>query len=103
MKAGLDIKWNCSAYELMQIGKISKRAVRLAQKLGIEYEHVDAVMDIEATHCNGCALDLEKLLSFDDANFGHDVFGIRRHVNRTCGQPGGSFLPRCAMPDPTTF
>lgn len=55
-----------------------------------------AVMDIDACHSNGCSLQLDKLLNADDANFAHDVFGIRRFIDRTTGKLDGCFLPRSA-------
>ena len=41
-------------------------------------------------------LDLQKLLDAPDGDFGHDVFGIRRHINRQTGELENCFLPRCA-------
>lgn len=51
-------------------------------------------MDIRACHANGTPLRLEELLRADDGNFGHDVFGIRRYIDRTTGQLTDCFLPR---------
>lgn len=53
-------------------------------------------MDLTACHCNGCELDLDRLLLAPDPDFGHDVCGIRRHIDRRTGKLGGCFLPRCA-------
>lgn len=54
-------------------------------------------MDVTATHCNGCPLDLPKLLAADDFNFRHDIAGIYNHLDRdTTGQLSNHFLPRCA-------
>lgn len=60
-----------------------------------------ADMDITACHLNGCPLDLGKLMNARDGDFGHDVFGIRRHINRTTGQLEEGFAPRCALPEST--
>lgn len=54
-------------------------------------------MDVEAAHSNGCPLNLEELLATDDGTFGHDVFGIRRFIDRETGKVGGCFLPRLAQ------
>jgi hypothetical protein len=43
-------------------------------------------------------LDLDKLLTADDFNFSHDVFGIARHINRRTGEIEDFFVPRCAAP-----
>jgi hypothetical protein len=53
-------------------------------------------MDLAACHCNGCPLQLTELLDADDFNFSHDIFGIRRHLNRTTGKLDDRFLPRFA-------
>lgn len=53
-------------------------------------------MDLEATHSNGRPLDFEKLLGFGLVSFSHDIGGIRRHIDRTTGELGGCFTPRCA-------
>lgn len=39
-------------------------------------------------------LNLEKLLSFDDFNFSHDVFGLLRH-SVLSGELTDCFWPRC--------
>lgn len=76
------------------IKKIVTRAQHLAVDAGFHYTTTDAMMDVEACHCNGNPLDLKKLLGFDDFNFAHDVFGIRRHIDRTEGKLLDCFLPR---------
>ena len=82
--------------EHRQIGKIAAAAVTAAKEAGIEYPFQDAVMDITACHANGCPLDLGKLLTAPASDFGHDVFGIRRFIDRSTGQLTQCFLPRCA-------
>ena len=92
------VKFAASRFELQLIAKIAARDVQLAAGYGATYKQQDAMMDIEACHSNGRPLDLQKLLAADDGTFGHDVFGIRRHLDRETGKLGGCFLPRCAMP-----
>jgi hypothetical protein len=86
-------------YEKKAINEIAKRAVRLAEDHGVDYDLVDAGMDVTACHSNGCPLKLEQLLEADDFNFSHDVFGIRRHIDRETGKLEGFFLPRFAKRD----
>lgn len=62
-------------------------------------DQVNLSMDITACYANGCPLDLGKLLAFDDFNFAHDIFGIRRHLDRNTGKLNGFFSPRCAKPE----
>lgn len=78
--------------------KIAQRAVEMAASNSVVYDKIDGEMDIIATHANGCPLRLDALLSADDFNFAHDVFGIRRHINRRTGQLENCFLPRFAAP-----
>lgn len=82
--------------EFKTIAEIADRAFKLAVELGDLYPLMDAEMDITATHANGCPLDLCELLAADDANFGHDVFGIRHFIDRGTGKLDECFLPRYA-------
>jgi hypothetical protein len=53
-------------------------------------------MDITATHLNGTPLDLDKFLKFDSPDFGHDIYGIMRFIDRNTGKLTNGFLPRCS-------
>lgn len=55
---------------------------------------VEATMDICACHHNGCPLDLEGLLNASNTEFGHDITGIRKHLNHETGKLNDCFLPR---------
>ena len=85
--------------QIQVIAQIAKRAVKMATEAGIKYTQMDALMDLDACISNGCPLKLDELLAADDGNFGHDVFGIRRHINRETGQLENCFLPRFAQPE----
>lgn len=84
------------------IGRIVRRALQLAKDNDLEEftsdhrAHIALFMDIEACHCTDCPLDLVKLLSFSDADFGHDVFGINKYLNRDTGRLKKNFFPRCS-------
>ena len=88
------INWGMNKGDMELEAMIAKRAVRMAKELGIKYDQMAAVMDIDACHNNGCPLKLQELLDADDFNFGHDVFGIRQHIHHTTGHLGDCFLPR---------
>lgn len=90
------VNFECSLEDTILITRIHRRAMRMAEEYGIVYDLVDCSMDITACHCNGCPLDLQKLLDAPDGDFGHDVFGIRRFIDRRTGQLTDCFLPRCA-------
>jgi hypothetical protein len=62
------------------------------RRLGADKQSLE--MDITACHCNGCPMDLARLLAADDANFAHDFFGIHKHLDRTSGRLGNCFYPR---------
>jgi hypothetical protein len=78
------------------IAKISERAVALYSKHDVELNHANVVMDITATHMNGCPLNLEQLLIASDFDFMHDITRISNHLNRTTGKLEDSFLPKHA-------
>ena len=90
-------KFTASKFETAIIRQIAVRAADLAQQNLIDWRLADIVMDLEAAHCNGCDLDLNRLLAAPEADFGHDVFGIRHYLDRTTGQLDKSFCPRTAL------
>lgn len=91
------VKFEATPAEMKIIKKIVKRAQQLYKKHeGLPYDTQDATMDIEATHSNGCPLDLQKLLDFDDFNFIHDISGIRNCISRKTGKLTKCFVPRSA-------
>lgn len=81
------------------IVNIAQRAHAMAKEQGLDYSVLEANMDISACHANGCRLKLSELASTDNFNFAHDVFGIRRHINRQSGELEDCFLPRFAQPE----
>lgn len=101
------IKWETTDAEVSLIAKIAKRAIAMARDLErkggrdgnrLGFDGLDIQMDIAATHLNGCPLRLEGLLAADDFNFAHDVWGIRRHLDRETGRLQNHFLPRFSAP-----
>lgn len=90
------IEWNATKEECQIISKIVDRAREIDNSTGTEtlFDGMLLTMDIEAVHCNGTPIKLQELLSADDSNFAHDVFGIRRHIDRTTGKLLDCFSPR---------
>lgn len=88
------VKFDATKAEARIIRTIAERAVRVAASLDISYMHLEAEMDITATHRNGNPLRLAELAEADDFNFNHDVFGIRRHLDRETGKLSDFFSPR---------
>jgi|SRR5882724_9750930 len=88
------LKFKATRAEFETIRKIAERAHRAAIRSGVEYTVLDAHMDVEACHCNSNPLRLEELLTADDVHFNHDVFGIRRYLDRDSGKLTDHFTPR---------
>ena len=94
------ISFKVPTNDLVIIEEIVDRALAMYRqhknKYDKPYDRMDCHMDITVCHANGCPLRLRELLEADDSNFAHDVFGIRRHLNRETGQLEDCFLPRFA-------
>lgn len=75
--------------------QILPRAKALFKSANVDFNKLSFTMDMGAAH-QDVGLNLEKLAGFDDASFGHDIFGIRRYMDRETGQLTNCFLPRCA-------
>lgn len=75
---------------------IVSRAAKLCGFRNDTARKLNLQMDITACHCNGCPLDLDKLLAANDTTFLHDIAGITVAINRSTGQLENCFVPRCA-------
>jgi len=77
------------------IGKIADRAEALFSRLGIPMptDRMSLIMDIEFTNYH-MTLDLERLLTFRDEDFAHDIGGILCHFNRETLKMDDNFIPR---------
>lgn len=63
----------------------------------LNYARDDMLMDLDAAHTSN-PMDLNRLLNdFDDANFLHDVLGIRAKLDRNTGKLTDFFSPRCSL------
>lgn len=87
-----------SREEFDLIEEIAARALDLAHRVDEKFKvkKMDLVMDLAACHLVTCPLDLYRLFVADEGNFGHDVFGIHRHINRENLKMNDCFLPRFA-------
>lgn len=90
------INFKCTQPEYELIDKIADRAEPIYREMKLGDDRRDILMDLTACHCNGCRLNLAGLLTASDLDFGHDVLGIRRYIDRTTGQITGGFFPRYA-------
>jgi len=84
----------------------AKRTMEYYRRQGIDpgRDFIDFSMDLEACVIGGYNLDFDRLMSFSDQDFIHDMIGIARHVCRDTGQLLDGFVPRCGEvkyePDP---
>lgn len=88
------LNWKTTTEDSSLIKEIAEMAVGLAAEHGVEYKFMDAIMDITAVHLNDTALDLERMRGARKEDLAHDIFGIRRHINRETGKLEDCFLPR---------
>lgn len=91
------VSFDVSDSDSKTIKAIADRAAAMAIEEQIDYDRIQIQMDVTATHANGCRLRLLELLKAADFDFAHDVFGIRRHLNRATGDLGDHFVPRYAV------
>lgn len=88
--------------EVKLIHQIAKRGAEYAFAHGREdIGLMDLTMSTAAAHVT-TGLDLERLLSADQENFVHDVFGINRYVDRETGELRDNFLPRFSAREEAT-
>ena len=86
------LNWHTTKKDALLIARIVKRAVKMFPQLSA----LDMGMDITAVHLHGCPLKLGELLKAPDFDFAHDLYGIRRHIDRKTGKFRVAFCPRYA-------
>jgi hypothetical protein len=95
---GSMLNWDTDIHDLELISNIADRFIEIAKHYGKEFPKMDLVMDIEATHNNGCPLRLAALLEANYSELVHDVIGIWNNLDRETGQLKNCFQPRYARP-----
>ncbi len=73
--------------------KVADRTERM--DFGFGRDRMTLVMDLEFAHIDCGGMDWDRLLAFDDGDFGHDMAGIAANINRETGKLDNCFLPRC--------
>lgn len=94
-KVRVNFKASKEEYEL--IAKISRRANLTYLAHGVLVDTAHIMMNLTATHLNGCPLKLKDMLAADDLNLMHDINGIDRHINRDTCKLENQFVPRFAV------
>jgi hypothetical protein len=67
----------------------------MARAANLPIQKLELVMDLDYAD-QDIPLNLRDLASASDGDFAHDVFGIRRHLNRETKKLEDSFMPRYA-------
>jgi hypothetical protein len=99
MKArGIEMAVRSARQESELIIRIVERALALSRNYGIEY--TSAQTGLLVCHQNSNPLNLQGLLDAYDYNFEHDIFRIRRHLDRDSGELIGGFRPRFSAANP---
>lgn len=88
------VSFDVTLADRLLIKSIVSRFIKHMKGIGARPDRMGLTMDITATHANGNPLRLAALLSADDFNLLHDVFGIQKHLDRTTGKLGNCFRPR---------
>ncbi len=91
------INWKITKEESDIIVAIVMRIQVVCRRSRVTYDPREANMDLTATHANGCPLRLDELLEADKFDFAHDIFGIKKNINRKTGEIENCFLPRYAQ------
>ena len=90
-----EINWEANIIEQDLIHQIAGRVFELIENSGGNPDLISIEMTITAAHLNGCPLDLNKFLAFDDFNLMHDFTGLENHIDTKTGKVSARFLPRC--------
>lgn len=91
------VKFDATKKEIKLTEEIADR-FRNEKNAIYECDREDLLMDLRATNANGCPLDFQKLLKAPSADFFHDIYGIRKYLNRKTGELTDFFDPRCSKP-----
>jgi hypothetical protein len=95
--AQVDVSFAVSKWEMDVITEIAQRGELMAVANGDrQTTRMDIMMDLCAVVAQGCSLRLIPLRDADDFDFAHDVFGIRKHLDRETGTLQDHFWPRFA-------
>jgi hypothetical protein len=57
-------------------------------------ERITTLMDLEIVEQNFGPVDWDFVANMSAADFSHDLFGVKRHINRQTHQIEGCFVPR---------
>lgn len=87
------VRFDASREEMHLILMLANRAVN---EFG-DYSKLNAMMDINAAHMNGCKLHLDALLHAPIESFMHDIGGIRARLDRDTGKLPADWTPRYCL------
>lgn len=87
------LKFDISEQDVKSITSVVKRAKLIKSDINNRL----LTMDLIVCHSNGCKLNFDLLLQFDDLDFTHDIDGIQKYINRDNGLLTDCFQPRCVL------
>lgn len=87
------LKFDISEQDVKSIASVVKRAKLIKSDINNRL----LTMDLIVCHNNGCKLNFDLLLQFDDLDFTHDIDGIQKYINRDNGLLTDCFQPRCVL------
>lgn len=88
------LSYDCPPNEMKLLFEIGARAVAMYKAVAQrDVSAQDVIMDIATVHCNGKPLKLLQLLMSDNADFQHDIAGMRIHLDRRTGQLRHGWVP----------
>jgi hypothetical protein len=88
--------WAITSEEHDLLMQVVSRAIRELRDYPDEPRTL--IMDLNACHSNGCPLDFAGLLKATLYEFGHDIYGIRKAIDRRTGKlTEDVFMPRYAL------
>lgn len=101
MKTPRVIDWKLGDDERALVERIAARAAALGRRLGLLADNLETQfqMGVTCVHNSVCRLRLGEMADADDGDFGHDVLGIRRHLDRKHVELRDCFVPRFAAPE----
>jgi len=88
--------WEITNKEFDLLVQVAKRALRELKDYPDDQRTL--IMDLNACHSNGCPLYFRGLLDAPLQDFSHDIYGIRKAIDRNTGKlTEDVFMPRYAL------
>lgn len=88
------LSYACSNADMHLIFEIAARAIAMYEAHGLPTPTpYDIAIDVATVHCNGNPLKLMQFVMSDNADFQHDLAGLRIHLDRKIGALKNGWKP----------